>query len=192
MARPKRFELLTPRFVVCRGSAAFSRTETVLFSTQRPVVRGTARSRRVQAEIEGWRAMGEPADGDEVDARLRNPPCGLGRNAARGLADRAVADHSDAALEIVQRHIVEEHGVDADAERLFELSERVDLDLDLDKVADIGAGAADSLRDRTRDRDVVVLDQNRIVEAEAVIGAAASAHRIFLDRAQERRRLARA
>jgi hypothetical protein len=122
--------------------------------------------------------MGEPADGDEVDARPRNPPCGLGRNAARGLADRAVADHSDAALEIVQRHIVEEHGVDADAERLFELSERVDLDLDLDKVADIGAGAADSLRDRTRDRDVVVLDQNRFVEAEAVIGAVASAHHI--------------
>ena len=118
--------------------------------------------------------------------------CGLRRHAAGGLADRAAADHCDGALEIVERHVVEQHSVDADAERLFELGERIDLDLDLDKMSDIGAGAADRLADRTRDRDVVVLDQNRVVEAEAVIGAAAGAHRIFLDRAQERRRLARA
>jgi len=34
--------------------------------------------------------------------------------------------------------------------------------------------------DAARDRDVVVLDQDRIVEPEAMIEAAAAAHRIFL------------
>ena len=44
--------------------------------------------------------------------------------------------------------------------------------------------------DAAGDRDVVVLDQDRIVEPEAVIEAAAAAHGIFLERAQARRGLA--
>ena len=39
--------------------------------------------------------------------------------------------------------------------------------------------------------DVVVLDQHRVVEAEPMVAAAADAHRVFLERAQARRRLAR-
>ena len=39
---------------------------------------------------------------------------------------------------------------------------------------------------------MIVLDQHRVVEAEAMVGAAARAHRVFLERAQDRRRLARA
>ena len=46
--------------------------------------------------------------------------------------------------------------------------------------------------DAAGDRDVVVLDQDRIIEPEAVIEAAAAAHRVFLQRAQSRRGLARA
>ena len=42
------------------------------------------------------------------------------------------------------------------------------------------------------DRDVVVLDQHGVVEAEAVVEAAAAAHRVFLQRAQAGRGLARA
>ncbi len=78
------------------------------------------------------------------------------------------------------------------AERLLELAERIDLELDLDEMADTGARALQRGADAAGDRDMVVLDQHRIVEAEAVIGAAAGADRIFLDRAQARRRLARA
>ena len=37
---------------------------------------------------------------------------------------------------------------------------------------------------------MVVLDEGGVVQAEAMVGAAARAHRIFLDRAQERRGLA--
>ena len=47
-------------------------------------------------------------------------------------------------------------------------------------------------RDAAGDRDVVVLDQDRVVEAEAVVEAAAAAHGVFLQRAQARRGLARA
>ena len=86
--------------------------------------------------------------------------------------------------EIVERHIVEQHGVDAYAERLFELVERVDLDLDLDEMADMAAHAPDRLGDAAGDGDMVVLDEHGVVEAEAMVGAAARAHRIFLERAQ--------
>ena len=51
-------------------------------------------------------------------------------------------------------------------------------------------GALEHGRDAARDRDVVVLDQDRVVEAEAVIEAAAAAHRVFLQRAQAGRGLA--
>ena len=39
--------------------------------------------------------------------------------------------------------------------------------------------------------DVVVLDQNAVVEPHAVIDGAAGAHRVLLERAQQRRGLAR-
>ena len=44
--------------------------------------------------------------------------------------------------------------------------------------------------DAAGDRDVVVLDQDRVIEPKAVIETAAAAHRIFLQRAQARRGLA--
>src|SRR5207302_9652278 len=42
--------------------------------------------------------------------------------------------------------------------------------------------------DPARGRDVVLLDQDRVVEARAVVRAAAGAHRGLLQRAQPRRR----
>ena len=79
-----------------------------------------------------------------------------------------------------------------DAERLLELGKRVDLDLDLDEMPDMAAHAPDRLGDAAGDGDMIVLDERRIVEAEAMVGAAARPHRVFLERTQERRRLARA
>ena len=51
-------------------------------------------------------------------------------------------------------------------------------------------GGFDGLRHTAGDRDVVVLDQDRIVETEAMVGTAATFHRIFLERTQTRCRLA--
>ena len=93
---------------------------------------------------------------------------------------------------IVERHVVEQHGVDARAQRLFELGKRVDLDLDLDEMPDMAAHAPDRLGDAAGDGDMIVLDERRIVEAEAMVDPAARPHRVFLERTQERRRLARA
>ena len=73
-----------------------------------------------------------------------------------------------------------------------ELIEGVDLDLDLHEMAGHRLRAFQHRADAARDRDVVVLDQDRVVEAEAMVEAAAAAHGIFLDRPQPRRGLARA
>ncbi len=52
-------------------------------------------------------------------------------------------------------------------------------------------GALEHRFDAAGDCDVVVLDQHRIIKAEAVIITAAAANRIFLQRPQSRRRFAR-
>ena len=52
------------------------------------------------------------------------------------------------------------------------------------------AGRRDRLRNRARRHDVVLLDQDSVEEPDAVIPAAADAHRIFLRRAQPREGLA--
>ena len=48
-----------------------------------------------------------------------------------------------------------------------------------------------ALRDAAGEADVVVLDQDAVVQAAAMIDAAAGTHGVLLQRAQRRRRLAR-
>ena len=76
--------------------------------------------------------------------------------------------------------------------RLAQLAEVGDLDLDLDEMAGEFAGALDRKRHPAGDRNVVVLDEDGVVEAEAVVGAAAATDRIFVESAQARNGLARA
>ena len=90
-------------------------------------------------------------------------------------------------------HVVEQHRVgDPDLDDLAQLIERIDLDLDLDEMAGGGLRALEHGPDAAGDRDVIVLDQDRVIETESVIEAAAATHRIFLQCAQPRRGLARA
>ena len=81
---------------------------------------------------------------------------------------------------------------DAGVEHLAQLLERIDLDLDLDQMSGAGARALQHGADAAGDRDVVVLDQHGVVEPEAMVEPAAAAHRVFLQRAQAGRGLARA
>ena len=69
-------------------------------------------------------------------------------------------------------------------ERLGELIERIDLQLDLDEMPGMGARPLKRRADPAGQRDVVVLDQHRVVEAEAVVGAAAQPHRLLFEDAQ--------
>ena len=55
-----------------------------------------------------------------------------------------------------------------------------------------GLGCAKRLADAAADRDMVVLDEHGVIEAEAVVHGAAAAHRVFFKSAQAGRRLARA
>ena len=75
-------------------------------------------------------------------------------------------------------------------ERLGQLVKRVDFELDLDQVPGMGPRPPQGRPDAAGQRDMVVLDQHRIVEAEAVIGAAAQPHRLLFEDAQPGGRLA--
>ncbi len=65
------------------------------------------------------------------------------------------------------------------------------LGLDLDRQAVSAADAPDGSRDAAGEAQVVVLDQDRVVEPDAVVRAAAAADGVLLERAQAGRRLAR-
>jgi hypothetical protein len=87
-------------------------------------------------------------------------------------------------------HIVEQADVGAFRERFAQLVQRIDLDLDLDQMAGKGLARSHRLADSAGNGDVVVLDQDRVVEPVAVVGAAAAAHGVFLEGAQARNGLA--
>ncbi len=128
-----------------------------------------------------------------IDAGLGDRRGGFKRDPARGFEHQLAGDHLDRGAHVVRAHVVEQRHIRAArVQHLAQLIERIDLDLDLHQMSGDGLRALEHGRDAARDRDVVVLDQDRVVEAEAMIEAAAAAHRVFLQRAQAGRRLARA
>ena len=80
-------------------------------------------------------------------------------------------------------HVIEQHGIDALIECFTQLIERIHFQLDLDQMADAALRALQRFGDAAGDGNVIVLDENRIVETEPVVAAAADADRVFLDRA---------
>ena len=87
--------------------------------------------------------------------------------------------------------VVEQDDVGAGPERLLELVERVDLDLDAAGVRRSLARRLDGCRDAAGRHDVVVLDEHGGAEIVAVVVGAAGAHGVALEQAQPGRRLAR-
>ena len=88
-------------------------------------------------------------------------------------------------------HVVEQHDGRAAGERLVQLLERVDLDLEGVQVRGAGAYELDRGGDAAGRRDVVVLDHRAVEQAEAVRRAAAVHHGLLLEGAQAGRGLAR-
>src|SRR5207244_11505380 len=74
--------------------------------------------------------------------------------------------------------------------RLAHLRKRLGLDLDLDRQA-TRAQRGDGGADPAGEAQVVVLDENRVVEAAPMVAAAAAADGVLLERSQAGRRLAR-
>ena len=135
--------------------------------------------------------MRDGAGREIVDAGLRDRRSSLQRDPARGFKYQPARDHLDRRAHVLGAHVVEQRDIGAAClEHLAQLIERIDLDFDLHQMPGDSLRAGEHGRDAARDCDVVVLDQNRVVETEAVIEAAAATHRIFLQRAQPRRGLA--
>ena len=122
------------------------------------------------------RAVGQPADRDQVDPGGGDRRRGVGRDAARGLGDRRGRRPSRPPRRSMSGPMLSSSTASTpSASASCELVQRVDLELDLDQMADAGARALDRRRDAAGERDVVVLDQHRVVEAETVVDAAADA-----------------
>ena len=136
--------------------------------------------------------MRQPADRDEIDAGggdLRRVS-GVTRPEASVMARPSTS--ATASARCAGAHIVEQHGVRALRQRFGSWSSESTSISILTRWPTLARARAQRRRDAAGDGDVIVLDQHRVIEAEAVIAAAAGAHRIFLQRAQARRRLARA
>ena len=134
--------------------------------------------------------MGECADRDHVDAAFGYGCNGFESDAAGGFGEEAALDAGDGFAEPGGCHIVEQDDIGTLGEDLVELVERVDLDFDFHEMADGGFYGAKGGDDAACDRDVVVFDQDRVIEAEAVVEAAAAQDGIFLEGAEAGRRFA--
>jgi hypothetical protein len=71
------------------------------------------------------------------------------------------------------------------------LAKTIHLNLYLDHMPGMGPGAAKGFGDPAAGGHVVVLDQDRVIQAEPVIRAPAHSHGVFLQGAKARRGLAR-
>src|ERR1051326_2429598 len=102
----------------------------------------------VQGNVERGGRVGDGARGNVVDAGFRDTAHGFKRDVAGGFQHRAALGQPDRAPKIVQTHIVEQDGIDAKGEGLFELSERIGFDFDLGHVRKAGPRAAHRSEER--------------------------------------------
>src|SRR5947209_19996694 len=88
-------------------------------------------------------------------------------------------------------HVVEQHGLGAMLERLFEFGKGAYLDLNGLFAAAIAVGALERRRNPACQRNVIVLDEHSIGEVEAVVVPATAADSVFIQHTQAGDGLAR-
>lgn len=88
--------------------------------------------------------MRQPTDRDQIDAGFSDLGRCLRRDPARGLGDGAARNHRHGLSQLIDRHVVEQERVGAKRQRFFKLRQGIDFQLDLDEVADAGAGPLES------------------------------------------------
>src|SRR5436190_12434186 len=146
-----------------------------------------------QRQIERRRGVGEGADRDVVDAGGGDLANGLERDAARcfelDVGAHAIA-RGNRLAKLRRRHVVEQDSIDAGGERRLHLADVAALDLDRARRT-LRAGEPHRLDEPAHERDVVLLDQDRVVEAHPVIPSASGRDRRLLERAHGGRGLAR-
>ena len=144
-----------------------------------------------KADVQRRRRVRERPDADPVHAALGHRPDGLERDAARRLQLGAAGGQLHRAAQLAGRHVVEQKPRHAGVERPSHLLERRALDLDRHPGGRVRQRAPRRLGHPARQRGVVLLDEDRVVEPAAVVHAAARQHRLLLERAQARGGLAR-
>ena len=133
--------------------------------------------------------MRERADRDEVSASRRQFRHPSQRDAAGDFGSRLAAALPHGRDDVCRRQVVEQHDVRACLERRIDFAQALSFDFD-GQVQIRGSHALHRTHDSTGETHVVVLDQNPVVEPEAVIGAPTRAHGVLLQDAHQRRRLA--
>ena len=149
--------------------------------------------------------MRDRADGDSINAALRDGTHGVEAHAARCLEQKArrtriapthrLGEHGR--FHIVEQHHVEHARFSRDQRKQFvELCQRIDLALDEGNRrvrASSARGTANAISQTARSKcaDVIVLEQHRIEETDAMKRCTAAASSVFLQRAQAWNRLAR-
>ena len=146
----------------------------------------------LEADVDGRRRVRQRADRDEVGAGRGQLRDALERHAAGDLDLRAAARAARPPRESRRCDMLSTRTMSAPAASASSTCvERLRLDLDRQARADARARARPRACDAAGEPDVVVLDQDRVEEADAMVRRAAGAHRVLLERAQRRRRLAR-
>ena len=134
--------------------------------------------------------MGERAHRQEVHAGLRHRPGRLQPQAAARLqpGPRVGRREAGRGAQPGQVHVVEQDELDPGREGLAHLVQAVALHLQR-QAGRGGPDGPDRGADAARRGDVVVLDQRRVAQSHPVVGAAAAAHRVLVQRPQPRRGL---
>ena len=145
----------------------------------------------IHADVEGFDAVRQRADGDDVDAALGGRGNSGFVDAAGGFDDGAVVDALYGFGHLRWGHVVEHDDVGTAFQSFLDACEVFDLDLDFGHMGGVGMGAVKRGLDAASHLDMVVFDEHGIVEAEAVVGSAADLDGVFVKQAQAWRGLAR-
>lgn len=132
--------------------------------------------------------MGQGTDRNIVDPGFGDRPHVLQGHAAGGLEPSPTMHQAHRLGQHFNAHVVQQEARNARVERFPDVLQRSGFDLDLEG----GPGAPrppDGLRKGAGEVHVVVLDQDHVVEAEAMVGAASPGDGEFVKGAQPRGRL---
>ena len=128
--------------------------------------------------------MRQPAGGQQVNTGGGNLAGRVWRDTAGGFGQNMAVHHAHGLGELLGRHVVQQHRVNAARQRLFELCEGVHLDLHLHQMPHRRVHPPNGLGDTAGHDEVIVLDEHGVVQSEAVIGATTAAHGVFLQHPQ--------
>ena len=136
--------------------------------------------------------MGQSTHRDPFYPGLCPRPERLQRHAAARLELGATGHLGDRGTQLRVVHVVQQQPRRSGGERLLDLSRVAHLDLErIRQLRRRRAHAFDRLRDPAGSGDVVLLDQDRVVQAGAVVARPPGRHRRLLQRPHPRGRLAR-